>query len=90
MGKQVIRLGDKTSHGGAVIEASAQHYKVGGIPVARVGDKCSCPKKGHDNCVIASGNPKFIVDGKPVAFDGDVTSCGAVLQASGPGFGAGA
>lgn len=90
MGKQVIRLGDKTSHGGAVIAASAGYYTVGGIAVARVGDLCSCPKKGHDNCVIASGNPKFIVGGKAVAFEGDVTSCGAVLQASGPSFGSGA
>lgn len=87
MGKQVIRLGDKTSHGGSVIAVGAEHFKVAGIPVARVGDACSCPHKGHDHCVIASGNPQFIVGGKAVAFEGDVTSCGAVLLASGPGFG---
>lgn len=89
MSRQVIRLGDKTSHGGNVVQISAPHYTVGGIPVAREGDLCSCPKKGHDHCVIASGNPNFIVEGKKVAYDGDVTSCGAVLQASGPSFEAG-
>jgi len=44
--KNVIRLGDATSHGGKVISASAAHFKVHGIPVACVGDTCSCPLPG--------------------------------------------
>lgn len=74
-----IRLGDKTSHGGAVLEAS-QHSDSGGIGIARMGDKVSCPK--HGNNAIASGDTTTIVDGKPVARDGDQTACGAVLVAS--------
>lgn len=74
-----IRLGDKTSHGGAVLEAS-QHNDSGGIGIARMGDKVSCPK--HGNNAIASGDATTIVDGKPVARDGDKTACGAVLVAS--------
>lgn len=74
-----IRLGDKTSHGGAVLEAS-QHSDSGGIGIARMGDKVSCPK--HGNNAIASGDATTIVDGKPVARDGDKTACGAVLVAS--------
>jgi uncharacterized Zn-binding protein involved in type VI secretion len=79
---RIIRLGDPTSHGGAVSSVSATHFKVGGIPIARVGDACSCPKKGHSDCVIAEGNEQFKVGGIAVAFEGHKTSCGAVLQAS--------
>lgn len=85
----VIRLGDPTDHGGAVVSASASHYLVDGKPVARVGDKCSCPKKGHDGCTIAEGNPLFTVDGVPVAFQGHKTTCGAVLQSTMPNFSTG-
>jgi uncharacterized Zn-binding protein involved in type VI secretion len=78
MAGPLIRLGDKTSHGGAVIEASP-HSDSGGIGIARMGDKTSCPK--HGNGPIISGDMTFIVDGKPVARHGDKTACGAVLIA---------
>ena len=39
----VIRLGDATSHGGKVESVSATHFTVDGVPVACVGDACSCP-----------------------------------------------
>jgi uncharacterized Zn-binding protein involved in type VI secretion len=74
----LIRLGDKTSHGGTVLEAS-QHSDSGGIGIARVGDKASCPM--HGNSPIVSGDATFIVDGKPAARHGDKTGCGAVLIA---------
>jgi uncharacterized Zn-binding protein involved in type VI secretion len=74
----VIRLGDKTSHGGAVLEASP-HSDSGGIGIARVGDKTSCPI--HGSGTIASGDMTMIVDGKPAARNGDKTSCGATLIA---------
>lgn len=79
---KIIRLGDPTDHGGKVIEISAQQFTVEDIPVARKGDKCSCPHQGHDNCVIAEGDENFKIDGIPVAFEGHKTSCGAVLQAT--------
>jgi uncharacterized Zn-binding protein involved in type VI secretion len=78
MSGPVIRLGDKTSHGGAVLEASP-HSDSGGIAIARLGDKTSCPI--HGNGTIASGDMTMIVDGKPVARNGDKTSCGATLIA---------
>lgn len=74
----VIRLGDKTSHGGAVVEASP-HSDSGGIPIARMGDKVSCPIHGAGT--IVSGDMTMIVDGKPVARHNDKTSCGATLIA---------
>lgn len=76
--RHVIRLGDATSHGGAVVSASAQ-LEIMGRPVARLGDRCTCPKRGHDNCVIVEGDPDWLIDGVPVALEGHRTSCGAVL-----------
>ena len=84
--RKIIRLGDSTSHGGKVVSAT-NHMIVGGIPVARMGDRCTCPKKGHNNCVIAEGDPNWTVDGIPVALEGHKTSCGAVLISSAPNTG---
>jgi uncharacterized Zn-binding protein involved in type VI secretion len=81
MSQAFILLGDKTSHGGTVIEASG-NTSTGHIAVARVGDKVTCPKKGHGTCAIVSGDPTVIIDGRPVARAGDKTACGAVLIAS--------
>ena len=77
----MIVLGDKTDHGGEVIEASGvtdTHNK----QIARVGDKVYCPKKGHGIAVITTGDPTMIIDGKAVAYHGCKTSCGATLISS--------
>jgi len=81
MGKAFIVLGDKTSHGGTVVSASGQTV-TGGVGVARIGDKVTCPIKGHGDNQIVSGDAMLIVDGAPVARDGDKTACGATLIAS--------
>lgn len=81
--KGVIRLGDLTSHGGKVLAASGTSF-VHGIAVARQGDACICPIKGHVSCFIAEGNPLVLDRGKPVAFQGHKTSCGATLISSAP------
>lgn len=78
MAGPLIRLGDKLSHGGSVIEASP-HSDIDGVGIARIGDKASCSK--HGTVTIVSGDPSLIIDGKPAARDGDKTSCGAVLVA---------
>lgn len=82
MTRPFILLGDKTSHGGTVIGAS-QTSDCDGRGIARVGDKVTCPKKGHGRVTtIASGDPTALIDGRPAARHGDVTACGAVLIAS--------
>lgn len=86
--RNVIRLGDPTSHGGKVESVSATHFTVDGIPVARVGDVCSCPIQGHDNCTIAEGDPDHVIDGVAVAYEGHKTTCGATLTATTGSFGA--
>ncbi len=78
MAGPLIKLGDKTSHGGVVVEASA-HSDTGGVGIARMGDKTSCPKHGSNP--IVSGDSTLIIDGKPAARHGDKTACGATLIA---------
>ena len=82
----VIRLGDPTSHGGKVL-TGAPKSAVMGVAVARQGDKCSCPHRGHNNCTIAEGDPQVTIDGVPVAFDGHKTRCGATLISTMPSSG---
>ena len=77
----MIVLGDKTDHGGEVIEASGM-TDTHGKRIARVGDKVQCPKKGHGTTVIASGDLTMVIDGKAVAYHGCKTSCGATLISS--------
>ena len=74
----LIRLGDKTTHGGSVIEASTVS-DIDGIGIARMGDKTVCPI--HGSAPIVSGDRTLIVDGKPAARHGDKTACGAMLIA---------
>lgn len=82
MTQPFIRVGDKTDHGGVVL-AGAPASDAAGRLIARVGDKVSCPRKGHGGTtVIASGDPTCIVDGQPAARHGDKTACGATLLSS--------
>lgn len=81
MSGSLIVLGDKTSHGGKVVQASAETF-VGNLPIARVGDMVSCPRQGHGTCAIVTGDPTMMIDGKPAARHGDQTACGAVLISS--------
>jgi uncharacterized Zn-binding protein involved in type VI secretion len=81
MARPFIVLGDKTDHGGEVIEASG-FTDSHGKRLARVGDKVTCPKKGHGTTVIATGDATMIIDGRPAARHGDKTACGATLIAS--------
>lgn len=80
MSKPFIVIGDKTSHGGVVIEG-APTTDTGGLRIARVGDKVSC-RRHSGTIVITSGDPTCIIEGQPAARHGDKTSCGATLIAS--------
>lgn len=84
--KNVIRVGDPTSHGG-VVESGDSSFLVDGRAVARVGDTCICPISGHQACVIVEGDSSFVIGGRAVAFDGHHTSCGATLQSTLENFG---
>ena len=80
--KDVIRLGDSTSHGGVVLEAFPQ-TDLNGKPISGVGHKVSCALcKGI--FPIADGSCTYSVCGTPIALHGMKTACGASLIASGP------
>lgn len=79
--KPVVVVGDRTSHGGTVLEGAADTL-VQGRQVARVGDRVSCSRDGHSPGVIITGDETSLVDGKPIARHGDKCSCGATLIAS--------
>lgn len=73
-----IVLGDRTSHGGAVISADPT-WTIDGQPVARVGDKASCPRCKRTVTIVTSSFSTMIDMGHPAAFDQDRTDCGALL-----------
>jgi uncharacterized Zn-binding protein involved in type VI secretion len=80
MAGEIIRLGDKTSHGGTVLEGSPADICMG-KPIAFVGHKVQCPKcKGAFPIVEGALTTTFY--GKGVALAGMKTACGAVLIAS--------
>ena len=80
--KDIIRLGDATTHGGVVLEAFP-NTDLNGKPIAGFGHKVSCPLcKGI--FPIAEGSTIYSVEGIAVALDGMKTACGASLIASGP------
>jgi uncharacterized Zn-binding protein involved in type VI secretion len=82
MTKPFIVIGDSTSHGGTVI-SGASGSEINGKAIARIGDKVTCPQKGHGGTTtIVSGDPTVIVDGSPAARHGDKTACGATLISS--------
>lgn len=80
MAGEIIRLGDRTSHDGTVVEGS-QFDICMGKPIAYLGHKVYCPNcKGNFPIVEGAMTTSFY--GKGVALAGMKTSCGAVLIAS--------
>lgn len=79
-GRSVIRLNDKTDHGGQVISASSG-TTVMGVAAALQDDMTYCPKcKGK--FAIKPDGAGARHEGEPYAYDGDMTECGARLITS--------
>jgi len=79
-GRGVIRLNDKTDHGGQVISATSGTTVMGKV-AALQDDMTHCPKcKG--NFAIKPDGAGARHEGKPYTYDGDVTECGARLITS--------
>ncbi|AWG27611.1 PAAR domain-containing protein [Burkholderia cenocepacia] len=77
----LIRLGDATDHGGAVITASnSMHFD--GRRVARKGDEVSCPKHDIRPNLIIEGDDTMLDDGVPIARHGYRAMCGCRLISS--------
>lgn len=84
MALSIVRLGDRTSHGGRVVSASLNHT-IRGIGIACVGDLVSCPQPGHGTNPIVEGSLFFTIAGRNVALHGHRAACGCTLIASLPG-----
>ncbi len=81
-GRAQIVVGDTTSHGGKVISGSpSSTWSREKLPIARKGDKVTCPKCPPHAFEIAEGCADSMDFGAPVALEGHKTTCGAVLIA---------
>lgn len=81
-GRAQIVVGDKTSHGGRVISGSpSSTWGRDEIPIARKGDKVTCPTCEPHVFEIADGCAGSLDLDAPVALEGHKTACGAVLIA---------
>ena len=79
-GRAVIRMGDKTDHGGEVISASSETTMMGKVAVL-ADDMTFCPRcKGTFGVKPDGKGAKH--KGRPYAYHGDLTECGAHLIAS--------
>lgn len=79
-GRGVIRVGDKTDHGGQVLTATSSTV-VMGVPAALEGDMTVCPQCRGAFAIKPDGQGAKH-KGKPYAYDGDLTECGAKLITS--------
>lgn len=77
VGKSIVRLGDKSTHGGTVLTASGR-CEVNGIPAAVDGDIHQCPKHGGTPMTASAKNKS---GGKALIRVGDRAACGAVITA---------
>ena len=77
MGREIIRQGDRTDHGGTVIEGSMTDI-CHGKPISYIGHKVQCPKCGVAYPIV-EGVMTTTLFGKGVAVAGMKTACGAVL-----------
>lgn len=67
------RLGDATTNGGEIVQASA-NLIIGGRPAAREGDAAWCPDCRTFGALVSS-NPTFIGNDRPLIRDGDAVFC---------------
>lgn len=80
MAGEIIRMGDRTSHGGTVLEGCLTANYMG-EPIALVGHQTRCPKCGGTYPIVEGVSTTTFL-GKSVAVAGMKTACGAVLIAS--------
>ena len=79
-GRGVIRIGDKTSHGGTVLSASSGTVVMGKLAALK-DDMSVCPQcKGKFALKPDGAGARH--EGKSYAYHGDLTECGARLISS--------
>jgi uncharacterized Zn-binding protein involved in type VI secretion len=83
---RIARVGDKTSHGGAILSGSSD-VKANNKAEARVGDPVSCPTHGTNT--IVGGSSTVSANNKKKARIGDSCACGATIVEGSPDVNAG-
>ncbi|UOO77112.1 PAAR domain-containing protein [Neisseria sp. Dent CA1/247] len=78
--RAIIRVGDRTTHGGRVMEGF-ENIIIYDKPAAGVGYTGYCPQCKTMFTIIQGSNKLFYL-GKEIALEGMKTSCGAILIAS--------
>lgn len=74
-GKVQIVVGDTTSHGGKVVSGSpSSTWSKYAIPIARKGDKVTCPLCTRHMFKIAEGLEACVDFGMPMAVEGNKTT----------------
>ena len=68
-------------HVGGPVVAGSGSVKIGGMPAARVGDKCICVGPPDS---ISSGSATVMINGKPAARMGDSTGHGGKIVIGNP------
>ena len=76
------RVGDPTSHGGAIIGPGVANVLIEGKPAAVLGDETTCPLSSgvpptqvpHVGGPIVTGSTTVFIGGKPAARAGDVNA----------------
>lgn len=76
MPRQMIVVGDTTTHGGEVVSGSSSD-RIDGKAIARKGDLVNCPQHGINP--IIEGDASCTLDGRPVALEGHHAECGCAL-----------
>lgn len=75
--KPIVHKGDPTTTGGVVITGCDKAMNMG-RPVARKGDKTTCPTCRHIGTII-EGDENHIIEGRPVALHLHLVACGCPL-----------
>ncbi|KAF0864154.1 PAAR domain-containing protein [Pseudomonas sp. LD120] len=79
-GRGAIRLGDRHSGGGSMIEASG--FPVNGIVQCLLGDKALCPTHLGTYVLVSGGDGSAIHNGRPMAFEPATLACGCSVVSS--------
>jgi uncharacterized Zn-binding protein involved in type VI secretion len=80
------RVGDPTSHPGAVLPPGVPTVLIGGLPAAVVGNPTVCtmpPPAGPHGVtpILPPGAPTVLIGGRPAARVGDLAGCGQTIVA---------
>lgn len=78
MHRNIVLVGDPTTHGGRVMTGS-ETDTIDGRAIARMGDLVDCPLHGVGP--IIEGDTHTLLEGRPMALEGHRAECGCRLLA---------